>query len=353
MVVENQHNTGADGDDLSSQETSPDLVKRYQHDEFCKDNLRDLDKARKFLKWLFGRFKPNVVDLLDLENLELSSESFLDPELKKLYADVLYRIPVKDGDASIVVFVLVELKTESDKWTVFQQVKYIVRIWDAEHRKAAKAKRLSQFRLPMVIPVIFHHAEQEFTASTELIDQVQTLEGMEPYTLNVKSLLCDITPLDESEFPDDLELNVMFMALQAVFREDVAERLMRIYRKLHPNLSDPIYRRQWEDCLFYAITSAKYFTLPKCEEIITEIRNTGDVTMSTADFVSVADQLEARGRLKEKINDILGALRIRHKQVPDSIVDELKGRTDLIALQSLFEVAVQCNSIDEFAEALK
>jgi len=145
----------------------------------------------------------------------------------------------------------------------------------------------------------------------------------------------------------------MFMALQAVFREDVAERLMRIYRKLHPNLSDPIYRRQWEDCLFYAITSAKYFTLPKCKEIITEIHNTGDVTMSTADFISVADQFEARGRLKEKINDILELLHIRCKQVPDTIVDELKSRTDLIALQSLFVIAAQCNSIEEFTDALK
>ena len=145
------------------------LRKRYQHDQFCKDNLRDLDRARKFLRLIF---KPEVIELLDLGNLELASESFLDEELKKLYADVLYRIPVKNGKAtgvdSIVVFVLIELKTESDKWTVFQQAKYIIRIWDEEFRKAKDLPDFDRFRLPMVIPVIFHHGEQRFTATTEL-----------------------------------------------------------------------------------------------------------------------------------------------------------------------------------------
>jgi predicted transposase YdaD len=77
--------------DLSPQPPQSELKKRYQHDEFCKDNLRDINKARKFLKWLL---KSEIVELLDLDRLELSSESFLTEDLKKLYADILYRIPV-------------------------------------------------------------------------------------------------------------------------------------------------------------------------------------------------------------------------------------------------------------------
>jgi predicted transposase/invertase (TIGR01784 family) len=292
MVQEHQHLAKPEGSDSSPQKTPSEPRKRYQHDEFCKDNLRDLDKARKFLKWMF---KPEIVESLDLERLELSSESFLDEELKKLYADILYRIPVKDSDESIVVFVLIELKTESDKWTVFQQVKYIVRIWDQEYRKAETEGRLGQFLLPMVIPVIFHHGENRFTASTELIDQVRTVQGLEPYTLNVRSLLLDVMTLDEEDFPTDLELNVLFMMLQAAFRKDVAERLMAIYKKLLPYRHEPGYQRLWQDCLYYAMGSAKYFTKQDCTAIITEIRSTGDSMMSTTEFISVADQFVAEG----------------------------------------------------------
>jgi predicted transposase/invertase (TIGR01784 family) len=318
MDKEQRHTTKPTKDDLLSPKQPSELKKRYQHDEFCKDNLRDLDKARKFLKWLF---KPEITGLLDLDRLELSSESFLDEELKKLYADVLYRIPVRDRDESVVVFVLIELKTESDKWTVFQQVKYVVRIWDEEYRKAEKEGRLGQFLLPMVIPVIFHHGEQKFTASTELIDQVRTLQGLEPYTLNVKSLLCDVTTLHEEEFPADLELTAMFMMLQAAFSKNVAERLMRIYKKLRPNLHDPAFQRLWEDCLYYAMSSAKYFTKQDCKAIITEIRSTGDPIMATTEFISVADQFVEEGIAIGKAEGIaIGEAKVAEAKAEERVI---------------------------------
>jgi len=62
---------------------------------------------------------------------------------------------------------------------------------------------------------------------------------------------------------------------------------------------------------------------------------------------------KVEGRVTEKINDIQKLLRFRFNPVPDEIVNDLNGRTDLIALDSLFEVAYQCQSLDEFSEALK
>ena len=327
-----------------------DLRKKYKHDQFCKDNLRDLDKARKFLRLML---KPEIVDLLDLDRLELSSESFLDEELKKLYADVLYRIPVKNGDETIVVFVLIELKTESDKWTVFQQTKYIVRIWDEEYRKASKEKRLDQFLLPMVVPVIFHHGEKRFTASTELIDQVRTLTGLKPYTLNVKSLLFDVVTLGEKDFPEDLEICVLLMILQAVFSKNVAERLMVIYQKLRPKRHEARYQRLWQDCLFYATSSARNFTKQECEAIITEIRNTGDTIMSTT---TAADQFIKEGFVKGEIhgesNAIIVVLKARFSKLPKSTDDAIRAITDLKVLNKLTALAATCQSLDEFTKAL-
>ena len=60
-----------------------------------------------------------------------------------------------------------------------------------------------------------------------------------------------------------------------------------------------------------------------------------------------------QGRIEEKVNSILTFLQVRFGQVPKYISDELNSRVDLIALQSLFVHIVQCNSIDEVADALK
>ena len=334
-------------------ESQFELRKKYKHDEFCKDNLRDLGKARKFLQMIL---KPEVLALVDLDRLELSTESFLDEELKKLYADVLYRIPVKGSDENIVVFVLIELKTESDKGTVFQQTKYIVRIWDQELRKAEQEGRLADFMFPMVIPVIFHHGEHQFTAPTELIKQVRVLKGLEPYTLNVKSLLFDVMRLGENDLPDDLELCVLFMVLQAVFSNDVAERLMAIYRKLKPKFPEPKYQQIWRDCLYYAVCSAKNFTREECMGIMTEMQNTGDMTMS----MSVADQFvaegivigKAEGKAEGEAKSIIRTLTKRFQTVSPTITEKVHGLTDLAEIERLADFAYDCQTLDEFEAAL-
>ena len=62
---------------------------------------------------------------------------------------------------------------------------------------------------------------------------------------------------------------------------------------------------------------------------------------------------EARGELKGRIQAILTFLRAKFQNVPDEIIGELYKRTDPIALDSLAVLAAQCNTLDEFAKALK
>ena len=60
----------------------------------------------------------------------------------------------------------------------------------------------------------------------------------------------------------------------------------------------------------------------------------------------------ARGELKGRIQTILTYLRFRFGDVPDRIVAALNRRTDPIALESLVALTAQCDSLEEFADAL-
>ena len=62
---------------------------------------------------------------------------------------------------------------------------------------------------------------------------------------------------------------------------------------------------------------------------------------------------ETKGRIEELIKKIVRLLQLRFNQVPGEITDELNSRTDLVALDSLFDLAAQCKTLDEFAKALK
>ncbi|MDR1291231.1 MAG: hypothetical protein LBK06_08520 [Planctomycetaceae bacterium] len=64
--------------------------------------------------------------------------------------------------------------------------------------------------------------------------------------------------------------------------------------------------------------------------------------------------LEARGEAKGKREAILTVLcrRFKMNDVPDEIKSVIMQRNDPIALKSLFVYALDCQTLDEFAEAL-
>ncbi|MDR1493260.1 MAG: Rpn family recombination-promoting nuclease/putative transposase, partial [Planctomycetaceae bacterium] len=167
----------------------PEFKKKFQHDSYCKEQLFNLKKARKLTRHLLPQ---NVQDIVDVDQLQVDVESYIDDDLKKLFADVVYRIPYKNSNESIVVYILIELKTQNDKWTIFQLVKYVVRIWDRELKLAENEKRLASFLFPTVIPVIFHHGDKKFTSPTELMKLVRVIKGLEQFTLNMNALLFDV-----------------------------------------------------------------------------------------------------------------------------------------------------------------
>ena len=58
---------------------------------------------------------------------------------------------------------------------------------------------------------------------------------------------------------DDLDLYAVLTIMQAVFRPDIAERILKIYQKIKPKLDDPHYRDRWLKIMRYAMASSKYF----------------------------------------------------------------------------------------------
>jgi predicted transposase/invertase (TIGR01784 family) len=337
-----------------------ELQKKYRHDAFCKEKLLDVQYAREILKYLF---RSEVRELLDLEKLTIDPESYIEDDLKKLYADVVYRIPIKKSKKNIVVFVLFELKTKNNKWTIFQIVKYIIRIWNREWRKAKKEKRLKHFLFPMVIPVIFHHGKTAFTAPTELIKLVQVIADLEPFTLNMKSFLLDVTSLATENMPKDFGLNILFMVLQAVFSNDVAERLLAIFRKLRPKMHLSEVQQEWADALYYATTSAENLTREEYQKVLKQTEKEGVITMPN----TLWNQLIAEGRAegiaegiaegeakatKARQDAVLDVLQGRFKRVPKKIENAVRKKRDTIALKSLVIDAATCQTLDEFATTL-
>jgi hypothetical protein len=116
-------------------------------------------------------------------------------------------------------------------------------------------------------------------------------------------------------------------------------------------------REKLNDVLNYAATSAKHFTPQDFDNFINQINNEGDINMSTSIgsfFTLLEARGEAKGKTEGKREAILTVLcrRFKMTNVPDKIKSGIMQRNDLIALESLHCLAWDCQTLDEFAEAL-
>jgi hypothetical protein len=169
--------------------------------------------------------------------------------------------------------------------------------------------------------------------------------------------VCDATALDEENFPEDLELNILFTVLQMVFSKNVADRLMEIYRKLKPTMHLPESQQEWIDAVSYAITSAKHFQSAEFANVTEQIKQEGDMIMST----SVLDYLIAKGEAKGKVegkaegrSEMIIRILSRRLQPPSKpLQKKIKTIHSIAKLDELADFALTCVSLEEFATALR
>lgn len=69
------------------------------HDRLIRETFQDKKEVITFFK---STLPPEVVQLLDLENLELSESSFISEELKQEQTDLLFQIPLKSENKANV-----------------------------------------------------------------------------------------------------------------------------------------------------------------------------------------------------------------------------------------------------------
>jgi len=335
---------------MSKDEQLQNDLKQPQHDQFFKSTFSEPELFRKLLVWLV----PMVVELLDLERMECQKDSFVDDQLKSHYSDVIYKIPVLGTNENVVVFVLVEHKTSPDQWVMLQVLRYVVQIWLREYQAAKDQNRLADFMLPPVLPIIVYHGEREFKAPILLGKLIRPIEGFAKYQLDFEAILLDLTIFDQTTPLEDLELFAVLAIMQAVFRPDVADRVMRIYENIRHKINDARYRERWLKLLRYMMTSSKYMSKENFIEVTNQMSDTETLTISPLYRELLAEGFEKgfEKGIEKGIETLLRILTKRLGEVPSTIHDKLHAIHDLDLLGQLTDVALDCQTFDEFVTAM-
>ncbi len=94
------------------------------HDRFVRRFLGEADQMRELIKL---QLPAEVIAEIDLESMSPCSETFIDELLREGLSDLVFDVRLSGGSDAHVVL-LFEHKSSADRYTVFQLLRYIVRI---------------------------------------------------------------------------------------------------------------------------------------------------------------------------------------------------------------------------------
>ncbi|HEX4945173.1 MAG TPA: Rpn family recombination-promoting nuclease/putative transposase [Blastocatellia bacterium] len=197
------------------------------HDNFFKELLSLPRNARDFLRYYLP---PAIVAEFDLRSVELVKDAFIDAELQKHLADLLYRVRLKRGDEAFV-FVLFEHKSAPDRWVTLQILRYIVRLWEQTQASGAK-------QLPPVYPIVLYHGCSRWKVPRNLraLVAMQNDSPLLQFVPEFEYYLVDLTTLREEDLHGAPYLQAGLWALKLIFERELARHLPGILQKLRQKL---------------------------------------------------------------------------------------------------------------------
>ncbi|MGE5787122.1 MAG: Rpn family recombination-promoting nuclease/putative transposase [Myxococcales bacterium] len=150
--------------------------------------LASFENVRDAAAELRSSLPKALAEQVQWETLKPVSGSFIDETVRWSHSDKLYE--VRYGEQDALLYVLWEHKSEVDKWTLLQLLRYMVRIWEK-----CLAQKPAPSKLPPIIPVIIHHSETGWTATT-------SFQGLFDEALMADAVLRRMTPQFEAAIDD-------------------------------------------------------------------------------------------------------------------------------------------------------
>ena len=141
------------------------------HDKFFREVFSQEDNVRDLLS---ATLPPGISGLLDLRKIVVENTSMIDGVRPEQQSDLLIRTSM--GGSPALVYILVEHKSYADRWSVFQLLKYMIRIWERE-----RVKQRTAATLPTIVPVLFYHGTGKWQMPLDFSSYFLPEEELHPH----------------------------------------------------------------------------------------------------------------------------------------------------------------------------
>ena len=274
----------------------------HPHDVMVRAVLSDVAEATNFLQ---RHLAEEVSQALNWSTLKLVEGSFVDEDLRRSEADLLYEVAHVSGEASVWVYVLLEHQSTPDRWIRFRLLKYCCRIWDQSFREQP-----DQRELRAIVPLVFYQGERSWSYSSEFADLFAESVRAWPGVPRFSHGLIDQSGLQPEEVQGEFRVQIMQLLLMAAYHPALAwmERVARLLDSLSslPPSGGLNYMRIF---VLYILATQE----PEAAESFREVLRrhapqVGDDLMTYAQ--ELVAEGEERGEIRTQVRIIEGLLRV-------------------------------------------
>ena len=183
------------------------------HDKFFKEIMQNVETASSFLT---NYLPEDILQIIDLKNLSLQKDSFIEKELQEAFSDILYKTSIRGKETYL--YFLFEHKSTLFKTTALQLLKYMVRIWEQ------KVEKEKASYLPIIIPLVIYHGESKWDPGKIFSALIEGIEELPPnikkYIPDYEYILYDFSPLSDEEIRGSIELRIFLGTLKSIYNKD-------------------------------------------------------------------------------------------------------------------------------------
>lgn len=183
---------------------------------------------------------PALVARMDLSKLSLEPGSFVDEALRARHTDLLYSVPLDGRPAR--VYVLFEHQSTGEPWMALRLLGYMVHIWNS-------CLAGDPERLPVIIPVVLHHSDAGWRATTNFEALVDPPPEAAPFTPHFSFALDDLTQHSEAALHQRAASAFTRLVLLALQQTRGARDVTRLFRSWSDLIRELSQARNGHDAL--------------------------------------------------------------------------------------------------------
>ncbi|KMQ49338.1 Transposase [Chitinispirillum alkaliphilum] len=177
----------------------------HADDLFFKESL-----DRKIIALgLMRQFLPEMIrpELL-YSSLKIIKNDWVDTELFAHFADILYEVSLPQKETPL--FVLFEHKSYPDRMVHFQNLRYIVKIWE-EYRGQNEG---SDIKFPVVVPLVIYHGRRRWKGGNSMSLLCEIFKGTRDFIPDYNDIVVNLGEIGDEQISGDIQTRAFLLALK-------------------------------------------------------------------------------------------------------------------------------------------